>query len=69
MKMHFFAKGTPSSQTLTSWKLSTADLIAKEEEYKPSTESKKEEYKVPQYKKEAEPTEEDPYIKQYYCTT
>ena len=35
----------------------------KKSEYKPSTESKKEEYKVPQYKKEAEPTEEEPYIK------
>ena len=71
----FFAKGTCSSQTLTSWKLSTAEQQPKKKninllqnpkksEYKPSTESKKEEYKVPQYKKEAEPTEEEPYIKQ-----
>ena len=37
----FFAKGTPSSQPVTSWKLSTAEYVAKEEEYKPSTEYKK----------------------------
>ena len=35
----------------------------KKSHYTPSTEYKKEDYKVPQYKKEAEPTEEEPYIK------